>query len=667
MIDISNIKYPELERIANLKPNPEILLGQEIYWTVKRDGCLHGNVDLFTDKGSLSIKEIVEKTENGEQINVLTYNFDENITEYSPVLGTLKRPHTHEFVQILINYIKGSKPIGKIGKDGKPKKFPLVVTENHLFYTKRGWIQASDLKEGDIVYIIMDKIPYIQEQVIIGTILGDGSVYTSSAGNKGFSFSHGIQQNEYLDFKIELLKGLCKKDNYIHNGGYSGSKEVLRGISTVNTHINELLKKYTLDGSKRNVEEIMKNITPISLAIWYCDDGSLVNNKKQRPVATFSIYRYSDDERKIIQKYLLQKLGLISYIENNGVLKLSVDSSDAFFLMIAPYVHQSMQYKLPREYHSNHCYLSCNYIIQKTIAETKVVSIKKPSKYVQITSKTFEYDIQTINGNYFANGILVHNSNIGVYLDDEDNIQLRSRNLPIASDMFYSGFNQTSHVDAIRDMILNERDYGDEIVVFGEMLMKGRSPTRIEMHEDFDYVVFDIWSTKQNRFLHYNKVYQTCYHFDIPVVDLYGTCNVSTIESLYKFKDEMIAKAKDNSMEGVVGKVWAELPWNCGEGVGTKRGIVYFKEKHDLPSLEKLPRMDEAGKIQLPSLPDSEIYGAIEKVRTDIGNDFTDIKIAMPLVAQYINEECRKHNCCAPRNIFQYYQQRIRDIQTGVV
>ena len=257
-------------------------------------------------------------------------------------------------------------------------------------------------------------------------------------------------------------------------------------------------------------------------------------------------------------------------------------------------------------------------------------------------------------------------SNIGVYLDNEDNIQLRSRNLPIASDMFYSGFNQTSHVDAIRDMILNERDYGDEIVVFGEMLMKGRSPTRIEMHEDFDYVVFDIWSTKQNRFLHYNKVYQTCYHFDIPVVDLYGTCNVSTIESLYKFKDEMIAKAKDNSMEGVVGKVWAKLPWNCGEGAGTKRGIVYFKEKHDLPSLEKIPRMEEKDKIQLPILPDSEIYGAIEKVRTDIGSDFTDIKIAMPLVAKYINEECRKHNCKAPRNIFQYYQQRIRDIQTGV-
>ena len=82
--------------------------------------------------------------------------------------------------------------------------------------------------------------------------------------------------------------------------------------------------------------------------------------------------------------------------------------------------------------------------------------------------------------------------------------------------------------------------------------------------------------------------------------------------------------------------------------------------------MEKIPRMEEKDKIQLPILPDSEIYGAIEKVRIDIGSNFTDIKIAMPLVAKYINEECRKHNCKAPRNIFQYYQQRIRDIQTGV-
>ena len=43
-------------------------------------------------------------------------------------------------------------------------------------------------------------------------------------------------------------------------------------------------------------------------------------------------------------------------------------------------------------------------------------------------------------------------------------------------------------------------------------------------------MVFDIWSTKQTDFLHCQQSVSDCYHFDIPVVDLYGTCNVS-IES----------------------------------------------------------------------------------------------------------------------------------------
>ena len=31
-------KYPELNRIALLYPSPQVILGEEIYWTEKRDG-----------------------------------------------------------------------------------------------------------------------------------------------------------------------------------------------------------------------------------------------------------------------------------------------------------------------------------------------------------------------------------------------------------------------------------------------------------------------------------------------------------------------------------------------------------------------------------------------------------------------------------------------------
>jgi hypothetical protein len=30
--------YPEMNKITMLYPNPQVLLGEEIYWTEKRDG-----------------------------------------------------------------------------------------------------------------------------------------------------------------------------------------------------------------------------------------------------------------------------------------------------------------------------------------------------------------------------------------------------------------------------------------------------------------------------------------------------------------------------------------------------------------------------------------------------------------------------------------------------
>ena len=256
-------------------------------------------------------------------------------------------------------------------------------------------------------------------------------------------------------------------------------------------------------------------------------------------------------------------------------------------------------------------------------------------------------------------------SNLGAYIDNEGNLQLRSRNMLTASLDFYAAFRQVAHCNAVKEMILNARDYGDDYVVFGELLLKGLSPTRIEKHENHDFIVFDIWSEKEQRFLNYNKVYQECYHFDIPVVELWGTCKLSKLDDIFDFRDTMIERAKEESKEGVVGKVWAKLPWNSGKDAGVGRDIIYFKEKQDLPDLRRIPNKEDNGKIVLPVLPDSEIYGAVDKAYVDLGEDFKEIRKAMPLIAQYVNKECRNHNCSAPRNLLQYYKQRLQDIEVG--
>jgi hypothetical protein len=96
---------------------------------------------------------------------------------------------------------------------------------------------------------------------------------------------------------------------------------------------------------------------------------------------------------------------------NSGIIKFSADSSEILFTLIAPYVPISMKYKLPEKYQSNHCYLE-DYVNKtehyKTCYESKIKGVSTPSISTPIYTSTLEYNIETPNHNYFANGILVH-------------------------------------------------------------------------------------------------------------------------------------------------------------------------------------------------------------------------------------------------------------------
>lgn len=248
-------------------------------------------------------------------------------------------------------------------------------------------------------------------------------------------------------------------------------------------------------------------------------------------------------------------------------------------------------------------------------------------------------------------------SNLGVYLNDNDGLGARSRNKTKVSDDLCGAFNRTEEASKIKEMLLSMKyDWNDECVPFGEMLLKGKSPTRTELHDREEFVVFDIWSSKAGGFLPYMLVYQHCYHFDLPIVELYGTSKHTSVKSLLSFRDSMLEIAKENGREGVVGKTFEK-----------NIKLHYFKEKSDTPKLEKKPRYIEEGTIILPQLPESEVLGALDKVFIDIGSKkFKDVKEAMPLFAKYVSEECRKHNCRRPeRNLFRYYKEKLEEMEVG--
>lgn len=244
-------------------------------------------------------------------------------------------------------------------------------------------------------------------------------------------------------------------------------------------------------------------------------------------------------------------------------------------------------------------------------------------------------------------------SNVRFYLDNEQNLCMGSRNMALASEDMLSAAASIPHLlDNVKDLLEDAKNWGSEYVLFGELCQKGKSPTRLTTYDEAKFIAFDLYTTKMNQFVPYIILHQQCHHSDIDCVDVTVITRHTDLDELYAYRDEML---KNNpEIEGFVIKTY---------NPNYSNGMLAVKEKHDTVKLDKIPKDIKDGIPQLPLLPDSEIFGAIDKVIADIGKDeFKNVKIAMPLVAQYINKEAKKHFNSPPRNIFNYYQKVLEDI-----
>lgn len=236
-------------------------------------------------------------------------------------------------------------------------------------------------------------------------------------------------------------------------------------------------------------------------------------------------------------------------------------------------------------------------------------------------------------------------SNVGAYIKD-DTLLFRSRHQDLASFDILRSIKNTGYVENLRECICDLN-----IMPFFELLQKGKSPTYTEFHKKDDISVFDMWNLKSQQWLNYTQIYQFCYQYNLPSINLYGMSRHLNMKTFEKFRIRMLKHAKKSGREGVVGKVYGPEP-------------IFFKEKLDLPNLRKCKISIEDGAVQLPPLSISEIQGAVHKVYTDIGIEkFLDKKIAMPLIARYANEEATKHLCSKAKNLFEFYLEKIEDLK----
>ena len=386
----------------------------------KIDGCFPYNTLVTLEDGnSIPIGRIVNQQMN---VKVLSYNMQTNKIEPKRVIGWNKK-NSEEKEWLCITCDKASKKIDA----KKVSSVELQLTKNHKIFVEdvnHNIVEksADELVVGDKIYNHITSLSSIQEQVILGGILGDSSFrhYNNKEYSNGIIMRHSLKQKDYVKYKNKLLGELV-----IHYKEYeaqnSYEKEKVEAWTYSNQAISKIYQLCTKDNHKYITKEWLEKLNWLGIAIWYMDDGSL-NVGTKNPSIYFHTEGYSKEENETIINFF-SHIGIKAYLRRYKTyyfVAISTNDSHKIWENIKTFIPDSMQYKLPLEYQGYFENIIDDEELSYELNSCVITKIEQKCNPVKMNGGCKKFDLQIEdNSNYFADGILVHNSLIKLWYDDD--------------------------------------------------------------------------------------------------------------------------------------------------------------------------------------------------------------------------------------------------------
>jgi hypothetical protein len=229
------------------------------------------------------------------------------------------------------------------GLSGRAISRYLGIPKNTITYRLRSYL-------GDAKHPVVTPI---QTQLILGSLLGDASLYLSNENVHAVGFCHGEAQIDYLRLKHKLLGS--KQKLRPHIGGFPGGKPRYQFEYYNKPYLRDVVYPLCSQSRKKTVTRPwLDRLTELGLAFWYQDDGHCIMGGSRRKdgshkqaIVRIATNSFGYDELVIIINYFLERWGIRFHRlpPNHGVGIVTRNTNAIRFLdLITPYT--IMDYKV---------------------------------------------------------------------------------------------------------------------------------------------------------------------------------------------------------------------------------------------------------------------------------------------------------------------------------
>jgi recombination protein RecA len=363
-------------------------------------GCFHYSTRVTLADGT---QEKIGKIVNQRMdVEVLSYNPDTGAVEPRRIVGHYDNGPTDEFLQFTV-----AKPSG----NGRAQ---FAATPNHLVATPAGWVPAGEIAVGDrVLQEATERLSDMQHQALLGTLMGDGSLSPTRSGHGArYRFGHGAAQTAYADWKASLWHN-------IPSSRTTDDRDAVFHDFTPLPELAALRDAVYFPAGKVLSHDYLKQLTPLSLALWYCDDAGFTIRSKGLQARTaggsgraeICVQAIEATSRTRLRDHLADTFGVAGRLVERGgqaILQFPTAETAKLQALIAPFVHPSMDYKLLPRFRGQFALDAVETV------EPRRVLMPMPVMDIHVkppTASTHRFDLEIEgNGNYFVDGVMVHNS-----------------------------------------------------------------------------------------------------------------------------------------------------------------------------------------------------------------------------------------------------------------